>query len=259
MIGSDPGQKHLACKMEHLVGDHLTLGARLGAEHGGNAFVEHLDATNIGGESNEHGDPSIQVRMPKGTLVSLVDDMRFKTAIERIDAANAGDPRGKELLYSQRMTECLGRLEPGASEALRLAARAQHVRRWEVPRDSFPMDRQGYLDWRKKLYGFHADVTESILRDVGYDEGITRRVRDLLMKKRLKADAEMQTLEDVICLVFLEHYFEEFMAEHGQEEAKIVNILRRTWAKMSDRGHEAALQLPLSGRAKELVALALAG
>jgi hypothetical protein len=182
---------------------------------------------------------------------------RFDAAIAKIDAANSADPHGKELPYGRRMTECLERFEPGAPEALRLAARAQHIRRWEIPRDSFPMDRKGYLEWRKKLYGFHADVTERILREVGYDDAMIGRVRDLLMKKRLKADAQMQTLEDVICLVFLEHYFDEFMVEHGYDEAKVINILRRTWAKMSDRGHQAAMKLPLSARAKGLVALAL--
>ena len=190
--------------------------------------------------------------------LTIMPAERFTAAIERIDAANFADPHGKELPYSRRMTEHLTRFAPGASEALKIAARAQHIRRWEIPRDSFPMDRKGYLDWRKKLYGFHADVTGAILREVGYDEATIGHVRDLLMKKRLKADPEMQTLEDVICLVFLEHYFDEFMEEHEYDADKIVNILRRTWVKMSERGHGAALKLPLSERAKSMVSLALA-
>lgn len=185
----------------------------------------------------------------------MVGHDRFTAAIALIDAANARDPHGQELVYSERMTTCLDRFEPHASEALKLAARAQHIRRWEVPRDTFPRDRKGYHLWRTKLYGFHADATEQILRDVGYDAETIGRVRDLLMKKRIKADPEMQALEDVICLVFLEHYFDGFA--HGHDAEKLITILRRTWGKMSDRGHEAALRLPLSERAKGLIGRAL--
>lgn len=173
---------------------------------------------------------------------------RFRSAIERFDQANAQDPNQtivqgrpfpKELLYSQRMTEWLNRLEPDASEPLKLAARCQHIRRWEIPRASFPMDRIGYLTWRKTLYQFHADTAATILREVGYDQATIARVQSLLKKEKLKADPEMQTLEDVICLVFLENYFSDFARE--QDEQKMLGIIRRTWMKMSDRGHQAAL------------------
>jgi hypothetical protein len=145
----------------------------------------------------------------------------------------------KELLYAQRMTQWLERLEPDASEPLRLAARCQHIRRWEIPRGSFPMDRAGYLNWRKTLYQFHADRAGEILRDVGYDADTIARVQSLLKKEKLKADTEMQTLEDVICLVFLENYFSDFARE--KDEQKLLGIIKRTWAKMSDRGHAMAL------------------
>jgi hypothetical protein len=179
---------------------------------------------------------------------------QFAKAIRLIDQANSADPTielndghpyPKALLYSRRMTQCLERFEPTANEALCLAARAQHICRWEIPRETYPADRAGYRAWRERLYVYHADKTERILRQVGYDEATIITVRDLLQKQRLKADPRMQTLEDVICLVFLEYYLAEFACQHTDEHDKLVNILSRTWKKMSPRGHAAALQLPL--------------
>jgi Domain of unknown function (DUF4202) len=169
---------------------------------------------------------------------------RFINAIERFDAENARDPNQKELLYAQRMSEWLGRLAPDASEALQLAARSQHIRRWEIPRNSFPMDRAGYLSWRKTLYAFHAEKTGEILREVGYDNAMISRVQSLLRKEKIKLDPEMQALEDVICLVFLENYFSDFARE--KDEEKLLNIIRRTWSKMSDKGRAAAMTLQLA-------------
>ena len=184
---------------------------------------------------------------------------RFQAALERIDEANAKDPNlaqdgGRtapaELLYGRRMTAWLARLYPHASEPLQLAARAQHIRRWEIPRASFPQDRIGYLKWRTTLYGFHADATESILREVGYDDETITRVRALLKKERIKSDPEAQALEDTICLCFLENYFADFAPKH--EEAKVIGILRKTWGKMSPVGHAAALKLPMQEAALSL-------
>lgn len=189
----------------------------------------------------------------------------LQRAFERIDEANADDPRRedcdgqpwpKELLYAHRMTARLEQFAPDAPPALQLAARAQHICRWQIPRDTYPRDRKGYHQWRTRLYSHHADLAERILREVGYDDATIGRVRDLLMKKRLKNDLQMQTLEDVACLVFLEHYFAEFAREH--EEAKLVQILQRTWRKMTPRGREAALQLDLPAPARRLVQKALA-
>jgi hypothetical protein len=182
---------------------------------------------------------------------------RFIAAIERIDAANAQDPHGKELLYSQRMSAWLERIEPDAPEALRLAARAQHIRRWTIPRADYPMDRIGYLKWRTTLYRFHADEAAGILREVGYDEPTIARVASLVRKEQIKSDPDAQTLEDVICLVFLENYFAEFAA--GHDEDKVINILRRTWKKMSERGRGTALTLEIPAAAKRLVERALSG
>jgi hypothetical protein len=193
-----------------------------------------------------------------------MDESRFREAIRRVDAANARDPNlasagetkiPAELLYSRRMTDWLGRLYPDASEALRLAARAQHIRRWEVPRNSYPMDRAGYHRWRTGLYTFHANAAAEILHALGYEESTIARVKSLLKKERLKADAETQALEDVICVVFLENYFAEFAVKHDEE--KVITILRRTWAKMSKIGQDAALKLPMPPEAARLVGKAL--
>jgi hypothetical protein len=180
---------------------------------------------------------------------------KFARAIAQFDAANAQDPRGEELIYAQRMSEWLERLAPNASEALKLAARAQHIRRWEIPRNKYPMNRAGYHRWRNELAGFHAQVAGKILTDVGYDQATVGRVQSLLRKERLKEDAEAQLLEDVICLVFLENYFAEFSKEHDEE--KLIGILRKTWRKMSERGHEAALKLPMGEAERKLVEKAL--
>ena len=152
---------------------------------------------------------------------------RFTAAIARIDSANAEDPAtvsdgaqqvAAEVLYSQRMTRWHEQLYPDASEPLRLAARAQHIRRWTIPRSDYPMDRAGYHRWRTTLYTFHADTTAEILRELAYDDTTIARVRSLLKKERLKADAEMQALEDVICVVFLESYFADFAPKHDEEK-----------------------------------------
>jgi hypothetical protein len=199
----------------------------------------------------------------RGTLrVSMT--ARFDQAVRRFDEANGADPNRtlvdgrevpNELLYAIRMTRWLDRLEPDASEALRLAARAQHICRWMIPRDSYPMTRAGYHRWRTELGRFHAEKAAQILRDVGYDDATVARVPSLIRKENLKSDPEAQRLEDVICLVFLQHYLAEFAAKH--DDAKLVNILRRTWRKMSDVGHAAAMQLNFGEREQRLIEEAL--
>ena len=154
-------------------------------------------------------------------------------------------------------TPLSGRLDPDASAPLRIAARAQHIRRWEIPRDTYPNDRAGYRAWRTDLGRFHARTAAAILTQVGYDEPTIARVRSLLRKEQLKTDPECQLLEDVICLVFLENHFEEFARQHDEE--KLLNIVRRTWNKMSERGHKAALDLPLPESLRMVVDKALAG
>lgn len=176
---------------------------------------------------------------------------RFKEAIARFDAANAADPNKemfegkeypKELLYAQRMTAWLDKYEPDASEALQLAARAQHICRWKIPRSEYPMGRDGYNLWRTTLAKMHGELAAGIMQQVGYDEQMCEQVKALLMKDRIKlADPDGQTLEDVICLVFLEFYFVPFAPQYS--EAKLTGIVRKTWRKMSERGRKTALTL----------------
>ena len=190
----------------------------------------------------------------------MPSDDRFARALELIDAANSADPKGQELPYSQRMTAWLERLSPAAADYLRLAARAQHLRRWEIPRASFPMDRIGYLKWRTTLYQFHADNAAEILSAVGYDDATIARVASLLKKQNFKTDPDAQLLEDVICLVFLQYEFTGFLAQHAADEPKVLNILQRTWKKMSPQGHAAALTLlpSLPQPAQNIITKALA-
>ena len=191
---------------------------------------------------------------------------RFERAIERFDAANAEDPtritvdgveQPAELLYARRMTACLDRFHPDAPEPVRLAARAQHIRRWTSPRTDYPEGRDGYRRWRTNLAKFHADSAAAILRDVGYDEATISRVESLLRKERLKADPDVQLLEDVICLVFLEHYLPAFAPKHDDD--KLTDVLRKTWRKMSEEGHRAALAVAMPAELRALVHRAVAG
>ena len=178
---------------------------------------------------------------------------RFEQAIQQIDLANSQDPNKeiwqgkeypKELLYSERMTHWLEQLAPNAPETLRLAARGQHLCRWMIPRKNYPANRAGYFKWRTTLYEFHAQKVEDILKKAGYDLQEIQKARDLICKKEIKSNPEMQTLEDVICLVFLENYFADFSKQH--EEEKVLSIVNKIWKKMSVRGQEVARQLKMS-------------
>ncbi|MEM6317590.1 MAG: DUF4202 domain-containing protein [Bacteroidota bacterium] len=190
---------------------------------------------------------------------------QFQSAISAFDALNSQDPNvesfegknyPKELLYAQRMTQSLSNFAPTAPEALHLAARCQHLCRWEIPRSAYPLGRKGYNQWRSKLRTFHAEKAGEVLEKVGYESETIDRVKFLVLKKQLKRDADTQTLEDVICLVFLEHYFTDFASKHPEE--KVLDILRKTWRKMSNDGQAAALTLPLSAEDKALIEMALA-
>ncbi|WP_053978042.1 DUF4202 domain-containing protein [Mangrovimonas xylaniphaga] len=190
---------------------------------------------------------------------------QFQEAVALIDEENSKDPNlevfngleyPKELLYSQRMYEKLLDFRPDASEALKIAAKAQHICRWKIARDEYPMDKVGYFNWRNALKDFHVEITSGILKSVGYNDEFVARVADLILKKRLKKDEEVQTLEDVVCLVFLQYYFDAFSEKHSEE--KLIDILQKTWRKMSEQGHQTALNLKLSSRSLELVQKALA-
>lgn len=189
---------------------------------------------------------------------------RLETAIALIDKKNSEDVNTytvfgldypKELLYSVRMSRKLLQFKPNASKALQIAARAQHICRWKIARNEYSMDRVGYLKWRETLKRMHADITAQILIQVGYDKPFIDRVSLLINKKLIKKNEETQILEDTICLVFLDYYFEEFAAKHDDE--KVVDILKKTWVKMSDAGHAEALKLPFSDKSLALVKQAI--
>jgi hypothetical protein len=182
---------------------------------------------------------------------------RFQDAITRVDAANAQDPRGIELPYAQRLSTWVERLAPNASEELRLAARAQHIYRWVIPRESYPPGRIGYLKWREDLKQFHARKAGEILRGLGYEETTTARVQDLIRKHNFPRNPEGRVLEDALCLVFLETQFAETTAKTGDE--KMLGILQKTWRKMTPQAREIALTLPMSTGQRALVEKALAG
>lgn len=189
---------------------------------------------------------------------------RFAAAIQRFDAANAADPnlevvdgrsRPRELVYAEWLTEWVLKLSPGASEVLRLAARCQHICRWEIPRNSYAMDKPGYLKWRADLKKFHAERSGQILRDVGYDEATVLRVQELNLKKNHPRDPEVCVLEDALCLVFLEHQFASLAAKADDE--KMINALQKSWKKMTPAAHAAALKLEYGPREKALIQRAL--
>lgn len=164
---------------------------------------------------------------------------RFTRAIALFDAANAEDPnrdegQPKELLYAQRMTEMLGRFAPQAGEVAQLAVRAQHIRRWTVPRSNYPLGKPGYFAWRTGLYRFHADTAGELMRQAGYDEETVARVKAAVGKQDLKTNPDTQLLEDVSCLVFIEHYMLGFAGQQAEyTEEKWLGIIRKTWKKMS--------------------------
>jgi len=189
---------------------------------------------------------------------------RFATALARFDAENANDPKTvvcddatqpHELVYSRWLTDWVLRLEPEASEPLRLAARCQHLCRWEIPRDSYPATRAGYLKWRQTLKEFHADKAAEILRAVGYGEEVVEQVRALNLKKNFPADADCRVLEDALCLVFLERQFADLAAKATEE--KMIAALQKCWAKMTPTAHTEALKLNYSATEKRLLELAL--
>jgi hypothetical protein len=180
------------------------------------------------------------------------DGRRLEDVIAAIDTANARDPstievdgrrEPAELVYGRRMSATLARLAPAASEPLRIAARGQHIERWTSPRRGYPEGRVGYLRWRKDLQDFHARRLGEIMSVKGYDASAIARVGTLIRKAKLKSDAEVQMLEDVACIVFLEHYLGDFLRK--TDEDKLAGILAKTWSKMSPSGREQAQKLAL--------------
>lgn len=184
----------------------------------------------------------------------------LQQAFQAFDAYNAKDPNqeqangktiAKELLYAERMTEWLNRYSPDASEHVQLAARCQHIGRWEIPRKSFPMDKKGYLQWRNKLKDHHAKIASEILASCGYPPGTIEAVQFLLLKKELQKNSETKLIEDIICLVFIEYYLEAFANQHDDD--KVIDILQKTLKKMTPRAISTAVAIPVSAKVKGLI------
>ncbi|QLF94031.1 DUF4202 domain-containing protein [Pseudomonas sp. ABC1] len=189
---------------------------------------------------------------------------RLQQALERYDAYNAQDPNTfewqgevhpRELFLSRKRHEWVLTLAPHADEALILAARSQHIGRWEMPRDSYPEGRIGYLQWRKDLMLHHAEHSARILRELGYTEPLIERVRQIIQKKGIKTDADVQVIENALCLVFLQYQYEPF---HQEYPDKIVDILCKSLRKMDASGHAQALTLDYSEKGLEHIQQALA-
>jgi hypothetical protein len=193
------------------------------------------------------------------------DTIRFDTAIRRFDAENSRDPNHetvngiahpRELIYAQWLTDWVLKLRPDASEPLRLAARCQHICRWEIPRGAYPMDKPGYLRWRADLKKFHAKKSGEILREVGYSDDVIQRVQDLNLKKNFPNNPEVCVLEDALCLVFLERQFSALASKSDDE--KMINALQKSWKKMTVSARAEALKLSFGPREKSLIDRALA-
>ena len=194
----------------------------------------------------------------------MTQQTQLENTLAAFDAANLEDPNtelvdgkmvAKEWIYAQRMSAQLHAFYADPSAVLQLAARSQHICRWKSPRSDYPMDKSGYKKWRLDLAQLHGNIAGDIMASHGYDEDSIARVKDLLLKRSLKRDEEVQALEDVICLVFIEFYLEDFANKHDEE--KLIDIIRKTWNKMSTKGHEAALKLPLCDAMLGLVGKAL--
>jgi hypothetical protein len=176
---------------------------------------------------------------------------QFNIAIELIDAVNNKDPNletsdgkewPKELIYSHRMSDMLERYAPEADDVMQLSVRAQHIERWKSPRSDYPMNRKGYYLWRTKLYKFHAETTAVLLEKAGYENEFIERVKMAIGKKSLRSNPDTQLLEDVTALVFIEHYMLAFAESHPEySEEKWLNIIRKTWNKMTDNAHQFVL------------------
>ena len=189
----------------------------------------------------------------------------FTQAMEAFNAANSKDPnfievngfeKPYELIYANWLYEWIMKLNPNAKEELQLAAKCQHIKRWEIPRSKYPEGLKGYTKWKKELAEYHADEAGKILKQVGYEEAVIERVRAINLKKNLKTDSDVQTMEDALCLVTLQYQIEGFSLKHDDE--KMIGIIQKTWAKMSDRAKEEALKLSYSERVLSLIKNAIA-
>ncbi len=196
--------------------------------------------------------------------ISTEPSQRFLEAVRLFDAANAQDPnleqvggvaKPKELAFAEWVSDWVTRLRPDASEALKLAARCHHLRRWEIPRANYSADRAGYLKWREAAKRHHAEKAGEILDGVGYPPETIARVQSLVLKKNFPHDEEGRVLEDALCLVFLQRQFGALAAKTPED--KIINALQKAWKKMTPKAQETALSLPFSPTERRLIEAAL--
>ena len=192
------------------------------------------------------------------------ENFSLSLALERFDAENSRDPNTevaegrahpRELLYARRLSAWVARLCPAPSEALQLAARAQHLCRWMIPRSRYEMTRPGYHRWRTELRQFHAGRATEILHDLHCSEDLIRRVQSLVLKQNFPADPESRVLEDALCLVFLEHQLAGLAARTPAD--RVINALRKSWMKMTPAARQAALALNYGPVEKALLDQAL--
>jgi hypothetical protein len=190
---------------------------------------------------------------------------QFTQTIAAIDAVNLQDPNhvnvqnqqvAKEWLYSKQMTECLKQYWPDANEYVALAVHAQHIKRWQIKRSEYPEGKAGYLAWRKALAAFHAETLAQIMKENGYDDDAISRCQVIIQKRQLHHNSDSQILEDVACLVFIQHYLADFATKHSSE--KVIDIIKKTWRKMSPKAQQIALSLPMDNPINELITNALA-
>ena len=192
---------------------------------------------------------------------------RLQQVFADIDAANADDPRrdvldGEELpfevVYSRRMMERLEKMYPDAPETLKIAAYGQHIRRFDIPRSDYPEGRKGYNQWRKAAREHHAQLLAEIMRKHGYSDAEIAEVQKLVRKEQLKKDKLSQALENVVDVVFVEHYLEPFLQKYSHyDEDKQVDIVAKTLLKMSPKGHQEALSLDLPEHHRRLIEKAI--
>lgn len=189
---------------------------------------------------------------------------KLALAFERFDSYNKQDPNEyiwerkaspQEYFLALRLYEYVLHLDPDASEELLLASRSQHIGRWEISRDQFPDGRSGYLEWRKVLAKHHADKASFILGELGYEPDVIERVQKLILKKKIKIDPDVQTLENGLCLVFLKYQYEDFFPKYSVD--KMINILRKSLLKMDEKGRAEALNLKYSKEGYKLIQQAL--
>lgn len=193
-----------------------------------------------------------------------MEENLFNKAIELFDKINSQDPnlveiqgtnKPKELVYAIWLSEWVNKLNPNASIELRLAARCQHIKRWEIPRSKYPEGLKGYTKWKKELAEFHSEEASKILEGLGIDSSTIEKVKSINLKKNLKNNPDVQTIEDALCLVTLEYQMDDFSSKHDDE--KMIGIIKKTWEKMSEHAKREALKLKYSDRVLSLIQKAI--